>query len=89
MIPNGVSGGVVVPVPGGVVVPVHGGVVVPVRGGVVVLIVLPHPLQEVGASCPQGPRRLAQLADPYTGGHSYRFDRVLRQNVASRNVNVT
>ncbi len=59
-----VPGGVVVPVPGGVVVPVPGGVVVPVRGGVVVRVVLPHPLQEVGAASSQGPRRLAQLADP-------------------------
>ncbi len=55
-------------VPGGVVVPVPGGVVVPVPGGVVVRVVLPHPLQEVGASRTQGPRRLAQLADPYSGG---------------------
>jgi hypothetical protein len=67
VVPDGVPGGV------GIVVPVPGGVVVPVRGGVVVRIVLPHPLQEVGASRTQGPRRLAQLADPYTGGHSYRF----------------
>ncbi len=68
MVPDGVPGGVVVPVRGGVVVPVPGGVVVPVHGGVVVLIVLPHPLQEVGASGSQGPRRLAQLADPLHRG---------------------